>query len=557
MNTMSKTDINLAENTILAYIAKYYEKDLEHVKELYKTEGDLGQVASTILLFMKAERPDFNGSFKQNPITVEDIIDIIYKIKAIQGQDSYAKKYYQFQNILKTEDPLEVKFIIKVLMGSLRIGVSAKSLIKILQELQTKDDIEDPKPIENLLIELEKEVFGYTIRENPDFLNINTPVHAMLGRSAKTFKDLTKFITDAKKVTDKRALSEYKYDGERSQIHYDGEKINMFSRGHEIQNFKFYALHETLEEYFNRIPGLHNCILDGEVLFKQFEGETSKIISFQEIEKKTKNRTEFDGKYPSLYLFDIMQLNGVNLINEDILTRKQYLDMFFDLSKKEKLDNPDQLNKCYSKIIDFTDPAEAKKEIDAMMKGSLASECEGLFLKLVDKSLTSYDISGSNRTQWIKYKGKAISKGLSDSLDLIPVGAYYGKGRRTGMFGSYLMATYDPDQDVYYTLCKVGTGFKDMMLKDFTTKFEKEVVPQKLPNVVFDSASKTMEPDVWVNPSQVWEISADSFSNSKNYTLGEGIYASLRFPRFVRQRDDKGIRQSSNVEQVKQMYKEQ
>mmetsp|Transcript_14704 Transcript_14704/g.12942 ORF Transcript_14704/g.12942 Transcript_14704/m.12942 type:complete len:117 (-) Transcript_14704:12-362(-) len=116
------------------------------------------------------------------------------------------------------------------------------------------------------------------------------------------------------------------------------------------------------------------------------------------------------------------------------------------------------------------------------------------------------------------------------------------------------MATYDPEDDIYYSMCKVGTGFKDTVLKDFTERLSEVKIESQPPNVIVNTFFK---PDVWFTPKEVWEISADSFSSSNNYTIGNGINTSLRFPRFIRERHDKNINQSSHAQQIQKMYKDQ
>lgn len=125
-------------------------------------------------------------------------------------------------------------------MGTLRIGVSSKSLINVLQTLQTEYDNEE---FNEFMLAVEDQVFGYTIRDKPKNLVLNIPVSPMLGRSAKSFKDLEKFVLKNKKVSNKSVLSEYKYDGERAQLHFNGRAVNLFSRGFKIQNYKFLELH--------------------------------------------------------------------------------------------------------------------------------------------------------------------------------------------------------------------------------------------------------------------------------------------------------------------------
>ena len=145
---------------------------------------------------------------------------------------------------------------------------------------------------------------------------------------------------------------------------------------------------------------VENCILDGEILYKSNEGD---LLSFQEIEKKTTNRQIVHNKYPSVYLFDIIHINGKSLVKEDILTRKGYIEHYFPPESK-------YIEIGKSDIIDLANPIEAKNRIDSIMNESLKFHCEGLFLKIVDKDISFYDTSGSSRTQWIKYKGNFIQK---------------------------------------------------------------------------------------------------------------------------------------------------
>lgn len=184
----AKTDINLAENSILSYIAKFYEKDLEAVKELYREKGDLGEVAAECLL----NTPYIMKLYKE-PLSVKEVMELIYKIKSIEGTDSYAKKYHLFATIMKTNDPVAVKFLVKVLLGTLRIGVSSKSLIQSVLQLD-KDDQE----YLDFIFQIERDVFGYTIRNKPEELHVNIPVSSMLGRAAKNYSDLEKLIVKNK-----------------------------------------------------------------------------------------------------------------------------------------------------------------------------------------------------------------------------------------------------------------------------------------------------------------------------------------------------------------------
>lgn len=267
--------------------------------------------------------------------------------------------------LLETDSPVEARFLIKILLGTLRIGVSTKSLIKVIQEIQEEFEQEYPDDKDRFgqyMIKLEKEVFGYVIRKDPKFLVPNTPVTCMLGRAAKNFSDLDKLVLKSKKIKDKRVLAEFKYDGERCQFHFSNNTVKLFSRGFEIQNFKFSELVNALEYHLGKqkLP-FTECILDGEVVFKNDFGD---LLPFQEIEKKTTNKIELKGKYPCLYIFDVLMYNGMSLINDPILDRKEVLE---DPFSKIKCRN---LHIGTSVLVDLAQKG-AEKKIDDLMAKSL------------------------------------------------------------------------------------------------------------------------------------------------------------------------------------------
>jgi len=154
-------------------------------------------------------------------------------------------------------------------------------------------------------------------------------------------------------------------------------------------------------------------------------------------------------------------------------------------------------------------------------------------------------------------------EGMGDSVDVVPIGAYYGKGKRTGNYGAYLAAVYNEEDDEYQSVCKIGTGFSDEMLKSLPEGLADAVVENKPSNVVTADVPG-IRPDVWFEPSQVWEIKAADLSTSSTHkgALGRtgggpdrGI--GLRFPRFERLRPDKKITQATSSQQILEMYMNQ
>jgi DNA ligase 1 len=278
------------------------------------------------------------------------------------------KKYDMFMDLMNAAEPLEIKYLIKILLGTLRIGVNENSLIRALLDLKSSY-MEDEESYDQFLFEVEQEVFGHNIRDRPSKICVGTPVNCMLGRSAKNFKELHNLIMNNKKIKQKKVIVEVKYDGERTQIHYKDKKVDMFSRGFEVQNYKYLDLHEEIEKYFaNNLTHVEDCILDGEVIYKDNDGQ---ILKFNEMKKKYKYRREVSDRYPCLYLFDIMLYNNRTLINSNILERKKILAENFFGHKKHK----DFKYMCCTKptVVDMDRQIAPELEITELMQDSLDS----------------------------------------------------------------------------------------------------------------------------------------------------------------------------------------
>jgi DNA ligase-1 len=140
--------------------------------------------------------------------------------------------------------------------------------------------------------------------------------------------------------------------------------------------------------------------------------------------------------------------------------------------------------------------------------------------------------------------------GVGDSLDLVVVGGYYGKGKRTNVYGAFLLACFDADAEEYQTICKIGTGFSEEMLQTHWDTLR----PLEVTKPRGDIKPGGAKPDVWFEPKVVWEVLAADLSLSPVYTAAQGLVEergiSLRFPRFIRVRDDKSADDATGPEQV-------
>ena len=189
-------------------------------------------------------------------------------------------------------------------------------------------------------------------------------------------------------------------------------------------------------------------------------------------------------------------------------------------------------------------------EIQEFLDKAVKENTEGLMVKTLNTSAT-YEPSRRS-LNWLKVK-KDYVDGLTDSFDLVPIAGYYGKGKRTGTYGAYLLACYDEESEQYQAITKIGTGFSDEALQQHATFFDQHKL-DAVPNYYnFDPSAK--EPDQWFEPCQVWEVMAADLSISPVYTAAAGHVhqtkgIALRFPRFLRIREDKGPELATNATQV-------
>lgn len=286
-------------------------------------------------------------------------------------------------------------------------------------------------------------------------------------------------------------------------------------------------------------------IIDSEVV--AWDVTNAKILPFQILSTRGRKNIQLaDIKVQVCIMpFDCMLSNGTAVVKKDLETRRAIL-------KTMMKEVPGKVQ--YAVGRDFSELNE--EEIQAFLDESIAGSCEGLMLKTLNDNATY--LPSKRSLNWLKLKKDYID-GVGDSLDVVPIGAFFGKGKRHGAYGAFLLAIYNEEEEEYQTVCKAGTGFSDEDLKAHYEFFKTRTIPKASSSY---NVNKALIPDVWLEAAQVWEIKCADLSISPVHSSAMGMKAEgkgigLRFPRFIRIRDDKQCEEATSAEQIVEMYEGQ
>ncbi|KAH6917400.1 DNA ligase I [Coprinopsis sp. MPI-PUGE-AT-0042] len=546
-------ELGIGESLLIKAIAESTGRSLAVIKADLKKEGDLGLVAMNSKNSQKT-------LFKPKPLTVPFVFAQLKEIALTSGNSSQAKKVGIITKLLAACQDVEAKYIVRSLEGKLRIGNAERSVLVALAHAAVLAECESSTKKwsqDQLTTRLEQgaEIMKAVYSELPSYDNVvpalleagiqdlkskckltpGVPLKPMLAKPTKAIGE----VLD--RFENKRFTCEYKYDGERAQIHKlkDGT-ISVFSRNSEDMTKKYPELVEQLAKCIK--PSTESFVLDSEAV--AIDRTTGKLMPFQELSKRKRKDVKIEDIQVRvcIFAFDLIYLNGEPLINKSLLERRELLREHFQ---------PVQGEFDFAKSSD----GDTTDEIQTFLEESVKDGCEGLMVKMLETEASHYEPSRRS-VNWLKLK-KDYLAGVGDSLDLVVVGGYYGKGKRTNYYGAFLLACYDAEGEEYQTICKIGTGFSDEALQTYYELLK----PLELTKPRGDIKVGGAKPDIWFEPKVVWEVLTADLSLSPIYTAAQGLVEergiSLRFPRFIRIRDDKDADDATSPEQIAEMYERQ
>ncbi|XP_054367462.1 DNA ligase 1 isoform X4 [Mirounga angustirostris] len=537
-------ELGVGDGVLLKAVAQATGRQLESVKAEAAEKGDVGLVAENSRSTQRLMLPP-------PALTATGVFTKFQDIARLAGSASTAKKMDVIKGLFVACRHSEARYIARALSGRLRLGLAEQSVLAALAQAVslTPPGQESPPAVvdagkgrtaeaRKTWLEEQGMILKQTFCEVPDLDRIipvllehgleRLPEHCKLSPGVPLKPMLahpTRGVGEVLKRFEEAAFTcEYKYDGQRAQIHVlEGGEVKIFSRNQEDNTGKYPDIISRIPKI--KLPSVTSFILDTEAV--AWDREKKQIQPFQVL--TTRKRKEVDAAeiqvQVCLYAFDLIYLNGQSLVREPLSQRRQLLRENFVQTEGEFV---------FATSLDTKDT----EQIAEFLEQSVKDSCEGLMVKTLDVDAT-YEIAKRSHN-WLKLK-KDYLDGVGDTLDLVVIGAYLGRGKRAGRYGGFLLAAYDEESEEFQAICKLGTGFSDEELEEHYQRLQALVLPTPRSYVRADGA---VAPDHWLDPSAVWEVKCADLSLSPIYPAARGLVdgekgISLRFPRFIRVREDK------------------
>ncbi|KAF2018474.1 DNA ligase-like protein I [Aaosphaeria arxii CBS 175.79] len=621
-------ELGLGGSAISKALKKVCGLDNAGLKTLYNKYGDPGDVA-----FEAKKRQSFTLR-KPKPLTIKGVFDSLVKIANSKGHGSVEVKQRIVERLIQdARGAEESRYIVRTLVQHLRIGavkttmLIALSRAFILSKPQGADfEIRDSKELKRLkkeeLAEVyarKEEVVKACFARRPNYndlipaliqvgvceelllrcgLALHIPLRPMLGSITR---DLGEMIT---KLQGRDFSCEYKYDGQRAQVHCDEKgKVTIFSRHLEVMTDKYPDLVDLVPKI--RGESVSSFILEGEVV--AIDRDSGELKTFQTLANRARKDVVIGSVTIDvcLFAFDLMYLNGEELLDRPFRERRSLLRSLF-------VEIPH--NFTWVKSIDAT--SADVETVQSFFKSATDIKCEGIMVKILD-NLPNPDLLGdeehaeddkvpepptpkkkgkntSSKAKATNGEGGAEGKGSrrkallstyepdkrldswlkvkkdyntsADTLDLIPIAGFHGSGRKSKWWSPILLAVRNAETGSLEAVTKCMSGFTDAFYKANRAKYDKDdpentsVLPEKPHYVDYNGGAG--RPDVWFEPQEVWEVAFADLTLSPTYTAAIGLVSderglSTRFPRFLKVREDKGIDEATEAADLASMYRKQ
>jgi len=514
-------EIGLGERLLITAIAAAYSVPKEELTKLNRQTGDLGVTAQRLA----------PASRRQAPSVVE-VHQRLARIAAAGGAGSQQDKLDGFTSLLGDLDATSAKHLVRITLGKMRLGIGDPTVLDALSFAKKGDRSLRP-------------VLEAAYNRTSD-----------LGLIARTLWDAGETGLDALKVAAGHPLRpqlaerlpnpeavikklgtvgvQPKYDGLRVQIHKNASQVSIFSRNLESMTEMF----PELVAAASRLK-VKNVILDGEAI--AYDPDSEEYVPFQETTARRRKEgiQEMAARVPMrAFVFDVMFRDGSDLTP---LPYERRFEIVKELLRKSETLIPAPLT--------TTDSAEVltRELLDNISRG-----LEGVVAKRLDSPYQA----GARNFNWVKLK-RNTSGQLNDTIDVVLLGSYRGKGKRAEFgAGALLAGVYDSDKDEFVTISKLGTGLSDQGWREIHERLAKLEVAQKPARV-----NSNFVPDAWLEPAVVVEVLADEITPSPRHTAGmsgDQPGFALRFPRIVSMRTaDKKPEDATSVREIREMFEQQ
>jgi len=520
-------DLGLAEKLALRAVATAASVEPADVVAAVREAGDLGHAAEQLLATTAGNREPI--------LQVAGVVDTLHEIARAEGPGSQGRKLALLAGLLAAATPLEARYLLRLVTGNLRLGIGTPTILDALAHVYTGNRKDRPvlERAYNICCDLglvaATMASGGLAAVQELRVRPGNPVRVMLAQR----------LSDADEILARLGtpcMAEYKYDGMRVQAHRTADgAIELFTRRQERVSSQFPDVVELLQAGL----GPREAILEGEVV--AYDAAAGELRPFQEVmfRRRKHGIAEAARDVPvGLFCFELLYADG-----ED-LTRMPYLDRRGRLADAITLSDRLRLTTA---LAVATAPT-----LETAFEQAVADGSEGLVCKSTGPDAIYQ--AGARGWLWIKLKRDYRTE-LADTVDLVVVGAYAGRGRRRGMYGAVLLAAYDPDTELYQTVGRCGTGFSDAELAALPAKLAPMIRAERPARV-----DSRVPADVWFEPSLVVEVLVAELTLSPNHTAGWGRLKddaglSMRFPRFTgRWRDDKEPQDSTTTQQLVELY---